>query len=287
MAFLLSRNGPNVPCEVQRWQYFLRQQGIASVGRVDAVFGGATVAATQTFQQSHGLAQTGALDHATLDAAQALGYFVAPDDHYAHDPSAKVPTGLTSPSNEFRNKSFGCFLFRQETRPPRTDAEAIQILENCGSVGNWEDDNIVSLPNPHLAKTGLASVQRVHRLAAKKVLALWRAWDEARLLHLVISYEGDFVARYKRKQAPDPFLGHATKRSDMVPELSNHAFGSAFDICATWNPFTPERPTPPAAMGTKGCVRELVPIANSLGFFWGGHYTGTPDGMHFELAELT
>jgi len=39
-------------------------------------------------------------------------------------------------------------------------------------------------------------------------------------------------------------------------------------------------------VGARGSVRELVQIANGLGFFWGGHFSGTPDGMHFELAQL-
>jgi hypothetical protein len=40
-------------------------------------------------------------------------------------------------------------------------------------------------------------------------------------------------------------------------------------------------------VGEKGSVRELVPIANRWGFYWGGHYNGRPDGMHFEVAFLT
>jgi hypothetical protein len=39
-------------------------------------------------------------------------------------------------------------------------------------------------------------------------------------------------------------------------------------------------------LGARGCLRELVEIANGLGFYWGGHFSGRPDGMHFELAEL-
>ncbi|MBP0649891.1 M15 family metallopeptidase, partial [Mycobacterium tuberculosis] len=56
----------------------------------------------------------------------------------------------------------------------------------------------------------------------------------------------------------------------------------AFDINAEWNPLGVE----PAAMGAKGCVRELVPIANRFGFYWGGHFSTRADGMHFEVAKL-
>jgi hypothetical protein len=34
-------------------------------------------------------------------------------------------------------------------------------------------------------------------------------------------------------------------------------------------------------------VRELVPIANAFGFYWGGHFgAGRVDGMHFEVAKV-
>jgi hypothetical protein len=37
--------------------------------------------------------------------------------------------------------------------------------------------------------------------------------------------------------------------------------------------------------GQKGSVRELVPIANECGFFWGGFFT-RQDGMHFEIGKI-
>ena len=65
-----------------------------------------------------------------------------------------------------------------------------------------------------------------------------------------------------------------------IANLSNHAWGTAFDINARWNP----RKSVPAMMGDRGCVRELVAIANANGFYWGGHFS-TVDGMHFEVAS--
>ena len=41
----------------------------------------------------------------------------------------------------------------------------------------------------------------------------------------------------------------------------------------------------PALVGQKGCVRELVEIANRNGFYWGGHFTRL-DGMHWEVAKI-
>jgi hypothetical protein len=42
----------------------------------------------------------------------------------------------------------------------------------------------------------------------------------------------------------------------------------------------------PALKGELGSVRELVPLANRHGFYWGGHFRGRPDGMHFEAARI-
>jgi hypothetical protein len=63
--------------------------------------------------------------------------------------------------------------------------------------------------------------------------------------------------------------------------LSNHAFGTAFDINADENPLGAQ----PALPADKGCVFELVPIAHQFGFYWGGHFSRR-DGMHFEVAKV-
>jgi hypothetical protein len=63
--------------------------------------------------------------------------------------------------------------------------------------------------------------------------------------------------------------------------LSNHAWGTGFDINAKWNPLG----AVPALRGDTGSVRELVPIAHDHGFFWGGHFSRS-DGMHFEVARV-
>lgn len=107
---------------------------------------------------------------------------------------------------------------------------------------------------------------QAHRLAAPHIQRLFQAWEEAGLLHLVLTYSGGYAARFiSRTQTP-----------------SNHAFGAAFDINEEWN----GQPRTPTATGRRGSIRELVPIANSLGFYWGGHYRNRPDGMHFELVVL-
>ncbi len=105
-----------------------------------------------------------------------------------------------------------------------------------------------------------------HRAAGAQLQALWEAWEEEGLLDRISSWSGSFVARFVR----------GNTRS-----LSNHAFGSAFDINVPFNQLGHR----PALVGKEGSVRELVPLAHQHGFYWGGHFTRL-DGMHFEIAVL-
>jgi hypothetical protein len=57
--------------------------------------------------------------------------------------------------------------------------------------------------------------------------------------------------------------------------LSQHAYGVAFDINHNANPMGQK----PLDAGLIGSVLEIVPIAQSLGWFWGGWFD---DPMHFE-----
>ena len=112
-----------------------------------------------------------------------------------------------------------------------------------------------------------APTTRFHRRAAGQLEALWAAWGRAGLLGRVRTYEGSYAARFVRGRPG---------------QLSSHAYGSAFDINQRWNRLGHL----PAPAGAAGSVRELVDIANAHGFFWGGHFKGRPDGMHFEVAKL-
>lgn len=160
-------------------------------------------------------------------------------------------------SNEQRAKVFGRFQY--VAAPLKGNPENIRIL------GDWATKNIETVTidmGPHL---GTKHVQ-FHKLASQQLQGLWKAWADAGLLDRVLGYSGSFVPRFVRG---------STKN------LSNHSFGSAFDINVPWN----ERKHQPALLGDKGCVRELVPIANAHGFYWGGHFS-ILDGMHFEVAKL-
>jgi hypothetical protein len=106
-------------------------------------------------------------------------------------------------------------------------------------------------------------------VAAEQLKRLWAAWEAAGLLKFVKTFDGAWVPRTIRLK---PTV------------LSNHAYGTAFDINATWNGLMRVA----ALVGQEGSVRELVPLANAHGFYWGGHWNydgkGASDGMHFEWA---
>ena len=91
--------------------------------------------------------------------------------------------------------------------------------------------------------------------------------SEKEKLHTkILSYAGAFYPRFIR--------GSKT-------QLSNHSWGTAFDINVPQNGLGKK----PAMIGEIGCVREIVPIANEYGLYWGGHFTRM-DGMHFEIAKI-
>jgi hypothetical protein len=138
--------------------------------------------------------------------------------------------------------------------------------------GNWTKQNIVTVNIPQLKGIKGAPTSsniQFHRLAAQQVQAMFGAWEGAGLLDRILSclsWGGSYVPRLVRGGA----------------SLSNHAFGTAFDINVSCNRLGVQ----PALAGEEGSVRKLVPIANEHGFFWGGHYAKRTDGMHFEVAVL-
>lgn len=161
-----------------------------------------------------------------------------------------------------RQRVFGAFRFAPAPVPG--NPEAIRILDN------WAQENVVRVVIPQLVGVQGAPTDGAvwfHKKAIGQLLGLFEAWEKAGLIHLVETWAGSFVPRFIRGS-----------RS----QLSNHAFGTAFDINAAWNGLGAQ----PAKVGMHGSVRELVPIASKYGFFWGGHYSRRRDGMHFEVAKL-
>ena len=245
--------------DVRAWQLFLRGQGFLILA--DGVFGPRTKQATQAFQRRYRLKADGIVGNRTLGRAMMLGFRLIEEERDEREGPGwpPPPTELRSLVGErARERVFGRFAW--EPAPTATDPEAIRIL------GPWVRENIVRVEIPQLvtAKLRAKPYVWVHRLVADPFVSLWRDWEKAGLLARVLSFNGAWVARRIRGGE----------------SLSHHAFGSAFDINARFNRLG----TIPALVGERGSVRELVPLANARGFFWGGHFRGRLDGMHFELG---
>lgn len=233
-------------------------------GSVDGKFGPATKKATRSFQDALRLEVDGIVGNETYAAAMLRGFEViksdSPDYYGPNWPDPPDFSPLVGQAA--RQAVFGKFKYKPAGNP--ADPEAIVITDS------WQKENIVYVEVPQLRKvSGMGGGKGVyfHKLGAEKLKALFAAWEEAEMLHLIMTWGGSWVPRFIR--------GSRTV-------LSNHAFGTAFDINAGWNALG----TMPPAFGKKGSVRALVPIANDLGFYWGGHFKSRPDGMHFELAKL-
>lgn len=246
--------------QVSAWQFFLIGEG--HLIQADGHFGKQTKLATIKFQKKHKLTADGIVGNRTYAAAMMIGMPVVESDstgtggpNWPQKPSFKP---LTSTAE--RQKLFGKFSYKHT--PTAKNKEKITVTDD------WVKQNIVYVDLPQLSKAfkGKYTRMRFHKLAANQLKALWAEWEARGLLHHVISYEGAYTARLVRG---------STKT------LSNHAFGTAFDINARYNGLGKM----PALKGEKGSVRELVKIANKHGFYWGGHFS-RGDGMHFEVAVL-
>jgi hypothetical protein len=255
--------------QVKKWQLFLIGQNLLN-DIADGDFGTKTQNATIEFQKNNQIEQDGRVGNNTLGVAMLLGFDVVKDD----DEGEQGPNWPSEPDfpplvgTAERQRVFGKFSYKS------IGNGEIEIL------GTWEEDNIIKVEIPQLVivrnritreedkalipKDGKI---RFHKLAAEQLQSLWDTWEKKGLLDLVINYAGSFVPRFIR--------GSNTT-------LSNHAFGTAFDINAAWNGLG----CVPALVGETGSVRELVPHANKLGFYWGGHFTSRKDGMHFEVAKV-
>jgi hypothetical protein len=247
--------------EVRRWQYFLIGQGLFTAS-ADGVFGPLTERATRAFQHRARLAADGAVGPKTYAAALLRNFDPGISDPQGGEAGADwPPRPVFAPlvSNLERQDVFGAFRYE----PLETSGEAIRIM------GGWAQRNIVAVEVPQLAgRRGAPRGGRIraHRMVADQVRRLFAAWQEAGLIGRVLSWEGSFVPRFVR--------GSRTT-------LSNHSWGTAFDINFAWNRLG----AVPALRGQRGSVRELVPIAHELGFYWGGHFSRA-DGMHFEVARV-
>jgi peptidoglycan hydrolase-like protein with peptidoglycan-binding domain len=258
--------------DVRAVQAFLHGAGGIAHLVVDGDFGALTQSAVKAFQRAHALTCDGIVGPGTLAKMRELGFGSAADAPPSTNPFASETDPFFPPrpafgplvGNAARAQAFGRIEY--VSTPVPTNPEAIRI------TNGWDRDNIVLVEIPQLAGGRIAGAPtsgRVtfHKLVAPRAQALFAAWEAAGLMPLVKTWDGSWVPRFIR--------GSRTT-------LSNHAYGSAFDINARWNPLGARG----AARGTVGCVYELVALANEHGFAWGGHFQSRPDAMHFELAQI-
>jgi|SRR5688572_1108086 len=244
---------------VKKWQLFLTGQGLYQ-GLVHGIFDDQTKLASQDFQKRQLLEPDGKVGDKTTGAAMMLGFSILTDDETGKDSSnwPRKPRFQPLVTNADRASVFGKFGFR--SRPLPGNAENIEVTDN------WAKDNIVIAKVPQLVGIKGSDKVAIHRKAKGQLEKLWKDWESAGLLFLVLTWAGSYNPRFIR--------GSRTV-------LSNHAFGTAFDINVEWNGLG----ALPALAGRKGSVRELVEIANLNGFYWGGHFSRL-DGMHFEVARV-
>jgi len=244
---------------VRDWQIFLVGQRLFNQ-TVDGKFDSLTHESTIVFQTSQNLQPDGVVGNKTVGAAMMLGYSVIVDDsdEITSDKFPGKPDFQPLITNDDRERVFGKFAYK--SKPLVENPENIEVTDN------WAKVNLIKISIPQLVLIKGSDTVYFHKKAANQLKELFKEWEQENLLHKVMTWEGAYVARFVR--------GSRTT-------LSNHAFGSAFDINYAWNKLGSK----PALVGQKGSVRELVEVANKNGFYWGGHFS-RKDGMHFEIAKL-
>ena len=243
---------------VTKWQNFLRGQGYS----IDATgyFDEETHIATMSFQTKHKLYVDGIVGNNTYGKAAQIGFQLIDSDDDINDAFPNRPSFPPIVGNEQRQAIFG--PLECVPAPTSKNKEAIRI------TNNFEQLNIIKLPiktsNPKIPKA-----ITFHKKVAHQLTGFFEEVESLGLSGKIITFDGSYSPRYIR--------GKATERI-----LSNHAFGTAFDINAKWNALGSN----PATADQIGCLYDIVPIANKWGFYWGGHFKSRLDGMHFEIAKL-
>lgn len=247
--------------DVKDWENFLVGQSYYWL-EVDGEFDEGVVDATKLFQQANNLKADGTVGPMTFSVALRLGYPGVSDmSDEETSPNWPPPPDFKPLSSVERETLFGKFSY--VPAGIQGNPEAIKITDN------WPAQNIVQVDIPQLKGIqGAPASGKIawHTKGAGQLSSLWSAWESAGLLSLVSSFAGSWAPRFVR--------GSRTY-------LSNHAWATAFDINAGYNPLG----AVPALVGKTGSVRKLVQLANEHGFFWGGHFSRL-DGMHFELAKI-
>ena len=249
--------------DVEKWQLFLRGRKKNSCVVVSGCFDQVTHDETKEFQSKLKLTDDGVVGPATLSAALKAGFnLMTSDDVDENSPNWPVKPALGPLPLLDRQKLFGKFSY--VAAPVASNPEAIKITDD------WAKNNIVLVNVPQLAGVKGAPTNntiQMHKSIQRQTIDLFSAWEESCLTSKILSWGGSWVPRFIR--------GSRTT-------LSNHAWGTAFDINVQWNMLG----TVPALRDKEGSVRELVEIAYEHGFYWGGWFPNRSDGMHFEAYKI-
>ena len=248
--------------DVQAWLHFLRGRDFYP-DVADRYFGPKAVKGTKAFQKKYKLGADGVVGNATYAKAAQLGFGLVKDDDTSKSGQNWPPKPALKPlgGNAARAAVFGKFRFKPAGF--KGNPEAIKILDG------WAQENITRVAIPQLVGlrgAGKATKFYFHKLCADQIRGFFAAVEKAGCKDLLLTWGGSYVPRFIR--------GSRTT-------LSNHAFGSAFDINVPWNYMG----SVPALVGRKGSIREIVKLAAKFGLFWGGYFR-RKDGMHFEVAKL-
>ncbi len=170
-----------------------------------------------------------------------------------------------------RRRRFGAFRFQHAPTPSNPEHVVIEP--------GWAEANLVSIYVPQIHR-----MVTCHAKAERALLEVWREWERLGYLGagigdprgLVQTYNGMWVPRFKR-QPGTPSQRLARCRTLGAASLSNHSWGTAFDINARIWPLG-------KAVPADAPYRALIPAANRLGWFCGADYRTRPDGMHWEYV---
>lgn len=251
--------------DVEQWQYYLLGEEYHLV-EASGMFDEATVMGTKAFQANYGIVPDGVVNEVTYNKAVEFGFVFdddPSDDHLTNVQATEewppLP-GYQTYTPEQLDQLFGKIEFE-----PLASG-------NIKVLNNWVAENLVEIVIPQLNKIGQKwghdnGKILFHKKGARQMIMLWEEWEKNGLLPLVTDWCCSYGPRYIR--------GSSVR-------LSTHAYGISFDINIRTNALG----IVPPLVGQKGSVRPLVPIANKLGFFWGGHFRKRKDGMHFEIAKL-
>jgi hypothetical protein len=245
--------------DVKKWQYFLIGQRLY-FGQISGKFDEQTSDSTKAFQIMYNLNPDGKVGNYTIGQAMLLGFGLVTDEEgdITSDSFPEKPNFPPLTSNEERQKIFGELKYISDPEPDNP--------ENIKITNGWDKENIIKVNIKQLKAIKGSEAVYFHKKAANQLVKVFNDWEKHNLIHNILTWDGAYNPRFVR----------GSKKT-----LSNHAFGTAFDINYAWNKLG----VIPALVGQKGCVRTLVEIANENGLYWGGHFTRR-DGMHFEIAKV-